>query len=803
MLRDIISDTGFALRILLKRPGFTLVVILILAIGIGANTAMFATINAALLRSLPYEEPDRLVMGRATFDGYLNPMASAYDYYDYRERSDLFESMAAIASFTRRATITGGDQPEVADGIYVSWEFFSTLGVQPQIGRYFITEEGTAEGSQVVIISNTYWLSRFGGSRDVIGEILMINSRSHTIVGVMPAGFHFGFDVDFWRPMYRDGPYAGARRWHNWLIVGKLKPGVSLSQARAQVDVISAQLAQEYPETNETKALQLDPLQTVLVADHRPSLLLFMAAVGLVLLIACGNVAGLLLARGTARRTELSIRGALGASRSRLVWQLLTESFLIALVAGAVGVLLAGWLLRLLPTITRLDELGIMTLELDVPILLFALTVSVLTGLLFGVVPALRITAYDVAHDLRSGVRVAEALIGSRLRNALVAGQVALSVVLLINSGLLIRSFTGLINTDPGFETERLLTAEISLPSSEYNEAEPVVGFFESVLEAVRAVPGVNEAGMISQLPLRDPGNNIYVRPADQPPVSDRDSGVAFTRQIFPGYLKAMGIPLIAGRVIEDTDRGDRSPVLVINETMARRLFGEENPVGRQVIVDMGQEVTFDVIGVVGDARLSWIGSEPRMAMYHSFYQMPGLTMRLAIRTEVEPTSLAGAVRRIVWEKDSNIPVEELVSMNQLISDSVAPQRVVAASLSSFTMIAVLLAAIGLYGVLAFYVTRRSHEIGVRMALGATGSSILRLVLGRGFLLVGIGLFAGLVGAAGVATLIRRMLYGVGTIDLTTYAGMCVLLTVVAFLACLLPAWRATRVDPVKTLQTE
>ena len=803
MLQDLLSDAGYTLRVMMKRPGFTAVVVLTLAIGIGANTAIFAALDAALFRSLPYEEPDRLVMGRATFNGELNPMASAYDYFDYRERSDVFESLAAIAAFTRKSTITGGDRPEAIEGTYVTWDLFSTLGVSPPIGRHFLAEEGTAEGAGVVMISHGYWQRRFGGDPEVVGSVLTINSRAHTIVGVMPAGFRFLLDADFWRPMWRDGPFASARRWHNWLIIGRLKPDVPLRQANSQVDVTSAQLASEYPETNETKALQLDPLHSVLVEGHRPSLLLLMVAVGLVLLIACGNVAGLLLARGTSRRTEIAIRSAMGASRSRLLAQLVTESLLIAIIAGAVGILLASWLLRLLPGLTRLDELGVATLHLDSTILLFALGVSIVTGLLFGIVPALRSTTRDVAADLKSGARTSEPAGGTRLRGVLVAAQVALTVILLVSSGLLIRSFTGLIGTDPGFDTANLLTAEIQLPGSEYDSAEKVLGFFEPVLEEARAIPGVRAAGMVSMLPLRDRGNNIYVRLADREPASDRDSHVAFTRQIFPGYFEAMGIPLVAGREFDRTDNRERDRVLIISETMANRLFGDESAVGRQIIVDMGEEVTFEVVGVVGDARLTWIGSEPRMAMYHSYYQAPGLTMRLAIRTAVEPASITGALREIVWRRDRNIPIEEIATMEALINDSVASQQIMAGTLSAFSFVAMLLAAIGLYGVLAFYVSRRVREIGIRMALGAQRRSVMRLVLVHGYRLVGIGLVIGLAGAYGVATLIQGMLYGIGTIDPMSYVGMSLLFAAVALLACLLPAWRATRVDPVIALQAE
>ena len=803
MFRDLQSDAGHAIRIMVKRPGFTALIVLTLAVGIGASTAVFATINAALLRALPYEDPGRLVMGRATFHGNVNPYASAYDYYDYRERSDAFESLAATAWMAQRATITGGVEPETAEGIYVSWDLFSTIGVTPQLGRHFVADEGTAEGAAVVLLSHSYWQRRFGGSPEALGQTLTINARPHTIVGVMPAGFHFLYQVDFWRPMWPDGPYAGARRWHNWLLVGRLKPGVTLREAQSQVDVISAQLAQEYPDTNLTKALRLDPLQSVLVEDHRPGLLLLMGAATFVLLIACGNVAGLLLARGSTRRTELAVRSALGASRGRLVVQLMTESTLIALLSGALGLLLAKGLLRLLPSITRLHALGITALEIDIPLALFTLGVSILTALIFGTVPALRSARFDVAQSLKSGSRSTSPWGGTNLRSVLVTAQVSLSLMLLVSSGLLIRSFANLRGTDPGFDSRNLLTAEVSLPYSEYAEAEREIGFFEGLLEELRAIPGVSAAGMVSQLPLRDPGNNIYVWAAENPPADRSEQQVAYTRVVFPGYFETMRLPVIAGRGIEPTDTADSNPVLVINRTMARTLFPEQNPLGKQVVVDMGKEVTFEVIGIVGDARLTWIGAEPRLAMYHSYYQFPRRTMRMAIRTEVEAASVVSAVRQAVWRRDRNIPVENLVSMETLIADSVASQRVVAATLSAFSTVALLLAALGLYSLLAYYVGRRTHEIGIRMALGAGESNVVGLILGRGLIMVGIGLAAGLAGSFGAAVLIRGMLYGVGTIDPITYTATSLVFGIVALAACLLPAWRAARVDPVIALRAE
>ncbi len=802
MTSSVLQDIRYALRGLSKRPGFTALVVLILAVGIGANVAMFGTMNRALIRPLPFPEPGRLVLGRATFSGRTNPLASAYDYFDYRDRNRVFESLGAILFGPIDATVTGGAEPEQIAGTFVSWDLFRTLGVSAEAGRHFAREEGEPGGSDVVMLSHGYWQRRFGGTLDVVGQSLTVNGSPQTIVGIMPAGFRFLHDVDLWAPMYRDGPMANARRWHNWLLVGRLRPSVTIEQAQAEMDVISAQLASEYPETNRDKALLLTELHEALAEDYRTSVLLLMAAVGLVLLIACGNVGSLLLARGSVRRMELSIRAALGAAGSRLMRQLLTESLVTAAGAGILGTVLAVWFQKLILQFIPIDIPGMEAQGLSGSLLGFALILSAATGLLFGILPALRAARTNVVADIKSSARTTDSG-GSRFRSALVIAQVAVSVILLIGSGLLIRSFANLRRVDPGFDAENLLTAEIRLTQDRFAEQEQRINFYSELIEDVEAIPGVTAVAVINQLPVRNPGNNIYVYAADRPPLDPNDRNVAYTRTVFPGYFEAMGIPLLQGRGIERTDAEGSPRVLVINQNMAETLFPDEDPLGHQVVVDQGEEVAYEVIGVVGDVRVSGPRYNPRLAMYGSYYQRPLYTMRVAIRTATEPTSIARELRQIVWSQDRDIPIEELSTMSDLIARTVARDRVMALSLTLFAAVAMSLAAIGLYGVLAYYVSRRVHEIGVRVALGAGAGDIVRLVLRQGVLLVAVGIVLGLVGAFWVTRLIQQMLFTVEPTDPATFVGVSLLFAVVALIACLIPAWRALRVDPVLALAVE
>ncbi|UCC84855.1 MAG: ABC transporter permease [Gemmatimonadota bacterium] len=796
------QDIRYGARALLRSPGFTVVVVLILAVGIGANVAMFSIMEMTMIRPLPYPEPERLVLGRATFDGNVNQTASAPDYWDYRDFSTSFEYLAAFWGFTRSHTITGGDRPERVSGIIASIDLFPALGVDPAPGRHFLSDEATANGPPVVIISRRYWMRRYGGSADAVGSTLVLDGLQYEIVGVMPAGFSFYFnEVDVWRPMRPDSDFIGARRFHNWTMLGRLKPDVSIEEAQAEVDVISAQLEAEYPDSNRGKALLLTPLQGAVVEGYRQNLLLVMGAVALVLLIACGNVAGLLLARGSTRRSELSVRSALGASGGRLARLLVTESLVMALAGGVLGTMIAVWLQGAFLQLLSIEPEAVGA-GLPISVLLFALAVSLVTGLLFGVAPAIRASRDDLWADLKAGVRTTDAG-GTRFRSGLVVAQVAVSVVLLVGAGLLIRSFERVTSIDPGFDTRSLLTAEIRLPGTDYSEVERRVQFYQGLGENVRAIPGVEDVALASQLPFRDPGNNIYVWAADNPPLDPADVLSAYTRTVYPGYFEAMGIPLLAGRGFDETDDAGVSPVMIISKAMADTLFPGQDPVGRQVIVDFGRAVSIEVVGVVGNIKMSTLLGSRLMAFYISYLQQPMFTMRVAVRTAVRPETVTGALREAVWSLDRNIPVADVATMDGLVSRTLATRRVRTVALIVFSGVAVLLATVGLYGVLAYYVTRRFHEIGIRVALGAAGSDIVELVLKRGIVLVAVGLVFGLLGALGVTRLIEELLYQVEPTDPLTFVLVSVFFVLVAVAACLLPAWRAIRVDPLIALQAE
>ena len=804
MFRTTLSDAVYASRMMASRPGFTAIAILTLAVGIGATTAMFGTINAALLSSLPFDEPERLVMGRATFDGNINPTASGNDYYDYRDQAKSFESLSAFM-YPGKVTVLGGPEPERVASNYVTWDLFRTLEVRPFAGRTFTAEEAVENGPSVVMISYGYWQRKFGASPDAVGGTLIMNGSPHTVVGVLPAGFHFMFDVDIWRLTYRGGPGATARRWHSLLLVGRLEPGISPEQAQAEVDTISRQLEQQYPETNDGKALLLTPLHDAMVENVRTSLLMLMAAVSLVLLLACGNVAGLLLARGQTRLTEIAIRSAMGASRRRLIRQLLTESVIMAVLAGLAGVALAvafqGLFTRLLP----MGQLGITRPAIDTLMLAFALGVSLVTGLIFGVVPALQGTLIDIASELKSGTRATWARGSSLLRNGLVVLQVAISIMLLIGAGLLIRSLTLQMNVDLGFNPTNVLTAGLRLPDNDYPSPEKRITFSSAFLEEVEALPGVVSAAIINQLPIRHPAGNIYIYPTDQPP-EDGDSESrrwADFRIATPGYLRIMGIPLLAGRDIAETDREGSPRVMIISKSVAEEIFPDRNPLGQKLIVDMGEMVVHEVIGVVADARLNGLTRPPRNAMYMSYYQVPRRTMRIVVRTESDPAALTGPIREILRTKDANIPLAEAATMVKIINDALADFRIITSSLGLFSSIAMLLALVGIYGVLAYYVSQRHHEIGVRMALGANSRQVARLVLSRGMGLVAIGLAFGLAGSYWASQLIQQLLFGVEPSDPVTFIVAALGFGAIGLVACLLPAWRATRVDPVLTLQAE
>jgi putative ABC transport system permease protein len=582
-----------------------------------------------------------------------------------------------------------------------------------------------------------------------------------------------------------------------------LKPGVTREGAQRQLDVISKRLERQYPASNARKALQVDPLQAVLTERRTPPLFLLMAAVGLVLLIACANVAGLQLARGSVRRPELALRAALGASRVRIARQLLVESVTFALLSGVLGVALATWLQKLLPLVAGLPATSGSPGRMGWQVLLFALALSILTGVLFGVAPALHGSSSHLIEELAAGGRTTDTKTRMSVRGGLVVGQVAVSLILLIGAGLLIRSFVHLAGTNPGFQVQHLLTGEVRLPSAQYADRNKRIRFFDGLREDLAAVHGVNAVGFTSRLPIRDPGGDFPAWDADHPPAERAYQRTAQRLQVLPGYFDAVHIPLQAGRDFRRGDRENAPLTMVVNERMARTLFADRSPLGRRVSVDMGgpQPATFEVVGVVGDVRLSSGGDSAPVTMYLSSYQFPDTRLRFAIRTDRDPELITQSVRRLVLARDRTVPVDNLVSMENVISDSLVPQRTISVTLALFATVALVLACIGLYGVLAYSVNQRTHEIGVRIALGANRREVLGLVLKRGMAMTLAGVAVGIVAAFGLTRLLKDMLFGIEPNDPATFMAVSVLLTLVAALACAIPARRAAKVDPMVALR--
>jgi putative ABC transport system permease protein len=801
VLDDLFQDLGVAARSLPKQPIFLVTVLGTLAVGMGGNVAMFGVLDASLLRALPYPEADRLVLGRVTYQGEVGNTVSGPDYFDYEEQVRGLERLAALTPFSIQSTVLGSGDAERVTAPLVSHDLFPALGVDPALGRPFRPEEGEPGGAAVVLVSHGYWERSLGADPSAIGRTLRVDGEPRTIVGVMPAGFRFLVDADIWLPMVRGGAYAGARQFHNFVLVGRLAPGVSIHGAQAEVDGVSSRLAQTYPETNEGKGLNLTPLQDALVEGYRSTLGLLTAAVLVLLLVAGSNVAGLLVARGAARRSEMAVRSVMGAGRGRLARQLLAENALLAVAGAALAVLLASWMQRAILGFVPMQTLGPIEAGLSARMLGAALGFTVLTLALFGVLPAVRVAGADPARSLRSGARTAGGVGTTRARSALVVTQVALTAVLLVVSGLLIRSFAEIRGVDPGFDTNRLLTARVALPPAEYEDAERRVGFFEELRRRVAQTPGVAAVGLTTHVPIRDTGGNVRVAPPEEWGSEGVFGRIAYQRIVMPGTFDALRIPILAGRDVEPTDDRTSANVMVVSESLAASLFPDgSSPLGRTVGMDVGSEQPWlaEIVGVVGDVTPSSLTGGTGYSMYLSYGQRTPAGLTLAVRTTASGTDVTPALRAILSELDPDVPLASVLTMDEVLASSVSGQRSVTLLIVGFASLALLLAAIGLYGVLAYQVARRLHEIGVRMALGASTSSVSREVLRGGLVLVGLGLALGLPSALLATRLVQGMLFEVGGLDPLTYAGVTVFLAAVAGLACLVPARRAARVDPVK-----
>jgi len=810
-LDDFKQDLRYAGRKLAQIPVFSLAVISTLAVGIGASVAMFSVLDAALLRSLPFPEPDRMVLGRATFSGEINEWASFPDYIDYRDGSDRFETMAAMMPVVLQLPVTGSGVPEVAAGNLVSFDFFRALDVDPAMGRDFMPAEAEPNAPGAIIISHGFWQRRFGGAPDTVGTSLTISDPNLsdlpvTVVGIMPRGFRFRYDTDLWLPVRRGMLDTERRRSHSWQVIGRLQEGITLDHAQAQIDVISAQLTEAYPESHENKGLLLTPLGDALAEGYRPALMLLMGATSLLLLIACGNVAGLLLSRATVRKAELSVRAVLGAGRRRLVRQLVTESLLLGSVAGIVGTVLALWIQELVLTLFPLDILGITEVGFSGPMLVFALGITLGTVLIFSAGPAVAASQVNPAEDLRAGRRTTFSKKSGKARSGLVVVQVALSMVLLTGAGLLIRSFVRLQAENLGFRTDNLLTASLYIPPAEYTDGQSRARFCRGVVEDVEAMPGVVSASFIDKVPIRHPFTNWDVWDPANPPQPDENTRSAFARFVLPGYFETMGIPLLHGRDLEERDEAAPEPVVVINRVMADALFPGQDPIGRLLSVNflMSEDVRpFKIVGIVGNIRMTSVNRAPFLQMYFSSSEWPFNSMQLVVRTDSNPTSLVPAIRQAVLDRNPDAPMTAASTMSEIIADSISGSQTLTLATSFFAVMALLLSMAGLYAVLAYFVSQRSQEIGIRMALGATGKQVLGMVLKRGLELVVLGLLGGLVGAFACARMLQAQLYEVGATDPVTFGAVAAGFLIIGAAASMAPAYLATRVDIVRAMQVD
>lgn len=794
------QDIRYALRSFRRNPGFAAIVILTLGLGIGMNTAIFSVVDGVLLTPLPFDDADRLVWGYSTFSGGNNASVSPPDFWDYRDQSTAFAALSARRGGGSYA-LTGMDKPEQVRGQTITAGFFEALGAAPVLGRMFLMEDESSATSKIVVISYGFWQRRFGGEASVLGRTLTLNDEPFEIVGVAPPGFQLFNAVDFWRPLAFDVGDALVRRFHNLKVVGRLAPGVSMEQAQAELDVISKRLEDAYPQSNATWRMVIVPLHQIAVGDVRPALLVLLAAVGLVLLIGCVNVANLLLARGAARESEMAVRTALGASSQRLMRQLLTESFMLAVLGGVLGTVLAVVSVRALRA-SALDGLpGIFEVAVDYRVLAFALGLSVITGAVFGLLPSIAGAKTDVNAALKEGGRSGNAH-GNTTRAALVTIEVALSMVLLIGAGLLIQSFWRLNNVDPGFDIDNALTFRISLPSTRYDTREKQTAFMQLAAERIRGVPGVVDVAVTSHLPLAGSANDTYLAVPGRHQLGTDTQFNAQTRSVSTNFFELMGIPLIRGRQFTEADRVDSPNVVIINEPFAARIFPDEDPVGQRLLIDLGETHDAEIVGVVGGVNHFGLGAQRPVEFYVPITQL-SFGRAFVVRTSLDPMTLTDEVQAAVWTIDDQQPVTSLATYEDLVTRSMSQPFLQMMLLGFFALVALVLAALGIYGVIGYYVAQRVREVGIRMALGADRRDVYRLVVGRGAMLAGAGIVVGLVSAFGVTRFMASLLFGVGATDPATFVIVPVVLGMVALLASYLPARRAAGVDPMTALRSE
>jgi len=808
-MTKLLQDLRYGVRTLIKKPGFVLVAVVTLALGIGGSTAIFTVVNAALLRGLPYKSSNQLYhLWERTPQKEFNKREFSYpDYQDYQQNS-VFDGLAAYTG-GGGAILSGNGEPESVPAVRASANFFSVLGVDPLVGRTFQNGEDKPGGPKVTVLTYGFWQRKFGGDPGVVGRALTINGESYTVIGVLPASFQFALrPSDLWLP-YQPTPNQLSRRFlHGTNLIGRLKSGVSAAQAQSELSVIASRIEQQYKDSHAGTQATLLPLQEEVVGSVRPILLVLLAAVGFVLLIACANVASLLLTRSLARQKEVAIRSALGASRWRVIRQLLTESLALSVIGGAAGLLIAYWgtpaLVASLPQ-SQLNAMPFLkSLHIDASILAFSFGLSLLTGLVFGLAPAMQSSRLDLNEVLKEGGRNSSAGAGHRLRSAMVVSEIALAVVLLIGAGLMMKSLYRLLQTNVGFKTDNLLTMTVILPATKYKEDTQSINFNDQVQERVQALAGVSGAGTVNILPLNGGNTTRFNIEGDPipPPGQEVEANI---RTVSDTYFQTLGIPLLAGRYFDASDKPDGQGVIIIGKSVADRMFAGRNPIGRKIKYAGIEAPAELIVGVVGDVKITGLDQAIKPVLYYPFRQSASIFSNLVVRTNSDPTALATAVRNEIRSLEPEAAILNVTTMNTMISQTPASfmRRFPALVMGVFAGVALVLASIGIYGVVSYSVSQQTHFIGVRMALGAAPADILKMVMKQGLWLALLGVGIGVGASLGVMRLLNDLLFGVKTTDAGTFAIVTGTLFVVALLACYLPARRATKVDPLVALRYE